>query len=124
MSSLISNELRMYILMNSSAKMKPGKAISRAGHGISEMTEYLIKHKPIEWKIYSRNSHPKITLKCPEEELIDIYQRYKDRSRSVWCLDVKDQGRTQVPEGTMTALVFNPMKNIDVPKEINSLKLY
>ena len=119
-----SNELRMYILLNSSVKMKPGKAVAQAGHGVSEMTEYLIKHNVEVWKKYKKNNHPKISLKCPEDQLLRIYDKYKDRGQRVWCLNVEDAGRTQVPEGTVTALIFNPMCKVDIPEEMDSLKLY
>jgi peptidyl-tRNA hydrolase len=114
----------MYILLNSTVKMKPGKAVAQAGHGISEMTEFLIKTNDPDWPKYKKNSHPKISKKCPEHLLDAIYNKYKDRSQRVWCLDVVDEGRTQVPEGTRTAVVFKPMRKIDCPDEVAELSLY
>ena len=118
------NELRMYILLNSSVKMKPGKAVAQAGHGISEMTEFLIQTRDPDWSKYSSHSHAKVALKCPEHLLTSIYHKYKDRSQVIWCLDVEDEGRTQVPEGTRTAVVFKPMRKADAPEELDVLKLY
>nr|QBK85991.1 MAG: peptidyl-tRNA hydrolase [Marseillevirus LCMAC101] len=118
------HELRMYILLNTSVKMKPGKAIAQAGHGISEMTEYLVKRNDPVWREYRQNSYPKIALKCPEDLLLNLHSKYKDRSQSVWCLNVEDEGRTQVPKGTVTAVVFKPMRKVDVPEELETLRLY
>jgi peptidyl-tRNA hydrolase len=118
------DELRMYILLNSTVKMKPGKAVAQSGHGISEMTEFLVKTRDTDWSKYTRHSHAKIALKCPEHLLNIIYHKYKNRSQSVWCLDVEDEGRTQVPEGTRTVIVFKPMRRVDAPEELNTLQLY
>ena len=118
------NELRMYILLNSSAKMKPGKAVSQACHATSKMTEHLIKYDPELWEKYKKGSHTKISLKCSEDDLFKIYDKYKDRSNKSWCLNVKDEGRTQVPRGTVTALIFKPTYKVDIPEELNSFKLY
>ncbi len=121
---MAADELRMYILLNSSVKMKSGKAVAQAGHGISEMTEFLIQTRDPAWPKYVQFSHPKIVLKCPEPLLESIYHKYNDRSRPVWCLDVEDEGRTQVPEGTRTAVVFKPMRKVDAPEELEGLRLY
>ena len=121
---MAANELRMYILLNSSVKMKPGKAVAQSGHGISEMTEFLIRTHDPEWSTYVLHSHAKVALKCPEPLLNTIYDKYKNRSRSIWCLDVEDEGRTQVPEGTRTAVVFKPMRKVDAPEELETLRLY
>ncbi len=118
------DELRMYILLNSSVKMKSGKAVAQAGHGISEMTEFLIRIDDNQWQRYILHSHAKVVLKCPEPLLKSIFYKYKDRSQPIWCLDVEDEGRTQVPEGTMTAVVFKPMRKGDAPEELEILKLY
>ena len=118
------DELRMYILLNSSVKMKSGKAVAQAGHGISEMTEFMIKTNDTDWSKYVLHSHAKIALKCPEPLLESIYHKYKDRSKPIWCLDVEDEGRTQVPEGTRTAVVFKPMRKADAPEELETLRLY
>lgn len=118
------NELRMYILLNASVKMSSGKAVAQAGHGISEITEYLVRRNDPCWKGYQKGNNPKIALKCPQNLMEDLYDRYSDRSREIWCLNVIDQGRTQLPEGTMSAVVFKPMRKVDLPEEISNLKLY
>jgi len=115
-------ELKMYILLNASVKMGLGKSVSQAGHGIEEITKYLVKRNDPIWREYINGSHAKITLKCSEELLLNLYSRYRDRSQSVWCLNVEDEGRTQVPPGTITALVFKPMRKGRVP-ELETLKL-
>lgn len=91
---------------------------------ITILIKYLIKTKDPEWSKYKSNSHPKIALKYPEHLLDAIYHKYKDMSQRVWCLDVEDEGRTQVPEGTRTALVFKPMRKVDAPDELEGLRLY
>ena len=80
------------------------------------------KNKP-EWLDYALHSHIKVVLKCSESLLESVYHKYKDRTQSIWCLDVEDEGRTQVSAGTRTAVVFKPMRKIDVSVELETLKL-
>ncbi len=119
-----SSELRMYILLNSSVKMSCGKAIAQAGHGICDVTEHMVKTKNPKWKKYIQNDHPKIALKCPQNILQMLEEKYKDKSREIWCVHIIDQGKTQVEPGTMTALVFVPMEKSSAPEEFGNLKLY
>ncbi len=117
-------ELRMYILVNSSVKMSNGKVIAQAGHGVSEMTEYMIKNNPLLWKSYTKQNHAKISKKCPAPLLEKLYNKYNDKSKAIYCVNVIDAGRTQVKPGTMTVIVFAPMKRVDTPDEIAALSLY
>ncbi len=118
------DEIRMYILINSSVKMTKGKCIAQAGHGISEVTAYMVKYIPHEWEIYYLSDHTKITLKCPLDLLKVIYNKYNDKNKDIWCINVIDAGRTQVEPGTMTAVIFKPLQKKDIPNELLELKLY
>ena len=119
-----SEELRMYILLNSSVKMSCGKAVAQAGHGICEVTNHMVKTNNPKWTQYLQNGHPKIALKCPVDILEHLKEKYQDKSQEIWCMDVVDAGRTQLEPGTMTALVFVPMEKKSAPEEIVNLKLY
>lgn len=120
------SELRMYILLNSSVKMGLGKSVAQAGHGIAAVIETCLKHCPAHLKLYHSGDHAKITLKAPEnllKELVHEYSFNSQRPDSVWCHHVIDAGRTQVAPGTMTAVVFCPMREHQRPAALQSLKL-
>lgn len=114
----------MYTLLNITAKMSAGKTITQAEHGISEMTEIMVRHHRLTWELYKKSGETKITLSAPEHTLKALYRKYADKSKEIWCIDVIDAGKTEVEEGTMTALVFCPMRRVDAPEEFAKLRLY
>jgi len=118
------DELRMYVLVNSTARMRPGKTAAQVGHVVQAVTEYMVRNRNGEWKQYVNNGmHPKIVLRATQEEMEELAFRYKRRNAKVWCTPVYDAGRTQVAPNTLTALAFCPMTNADKPDELKRLKL-
>ena len=118
------SELRMYILINSSIKMTPGKMISQAGHVVSMVTETMVKKYPSAWDRYRRDCQTKIVLKCPQLLMETVIARYsKEMNECVWCEHVLDAGRTQVEPNTLTAIAFCPMNKCDLPEILSDLKL-
>lgn len=120
----------MYILLNSTVKMGTGKAVAQGGHGISAVTEIMIKHYPEIWKKYTKQSdHTKIVLACPQHVMESFLEKYEwtenkqINENHCWCIKVIDAGRTQVEPGTMTAIIFCPMTKVDAPELFETLKL-
>ena len=119
------HELRIYVLINSSLKMSNGKIISQICHGITDIIDNLnLPCNNVIYKNYKSMGQPKIILKCQEVLLKQIYEKYCDKSKKVWCIPIFDAGKTQVPSESFTCLVFFPMIRNDVPEEFDSLKLY
>lgn len=119
------SELRMYIVLNSSVKMSPGKAVAQAGHVVQMVTERMLNENPSKWLKYSTSGvHPKIALKADQETMDSLVETYSNRLRDPWCCHVIDVGRTQVAAGTLTALAFCPLTEDEVPDIIKRLKLY
>ena len=116
------NELRMYILVNASVKMSAGKMAAQTGHAISAVTERMVSAYQSDWGKYKHGGHPKIVLKAPEEEMIKLLDRY-ERDERIWCIGIRDAGRTQLPPNTFTALAFRPMYKTELPEELINLKL-
>lgn len=123
MGSKSKDELRMYILVNKNAKMSMGKVVSQTGHGISDMTETMVLRHQEKWKIYTKNGCAKIVLFASNNLIKYLYDKYADQNNAVWCVNVVDAGRTEVDEGTLTVLVFCPMKRVDAPEEFDRLRL-
>jgi PTH2 family peptidyl-tRNA hydrolase len=117
----------MYIVVNNSLKMGKGKAVAQAGHGVSKITEYMVKNDQKTWKEYKKSGTRKITVKADEEEFMrlkEIFSKDNRLLKKTWCHAVIDMGLTQIPEGSVTCLVFPPMKESQVPVELKQLKLY
>jgi len=118
------NELRMYILVNTTARMKPGKIAAQVGHVVQMVTEYMVYNRKSEWRAYLNSGmHPKIVLKATQNEMEEIAARYQRRDEGAWCACVRDAGRTQVAPNTLTALAFCPVTDEDKPDELKELKL-
>lgn len=115
---------RIYIVINTSLKMGRGKIIAQVGHGISRMTEHMIRHHSQDWSNYLQNGERKITVKADQATMEFLRDTYNDRSRKVWCYGVIDMGLTQIPAGSLTCLVFAPIEDNEVPVALSELKLY
>lgn len=61
--------------------------------------------------------------------MLDIIAQYevdktvKRESTDAWCVYVRDAGRTQIEEGTLTCIAFKPMNRDKCPTFLNKLKL-
>lgn len=116
-------ERRMYVLVNITCKMRPGKTAAQVGHAVQLVTEYMVKNSHDAWRLYRNNGMPKIVLRATEEQIEVFAHRYKRRNASAWCIPVYDAGRTQVSAGTLTALAFCPLADEEKPEELKTLKL-
>lgn len=117
-------EYRMYIIVNSDAKMGKGKIASQVGHAVMAVTEIMVKEYPQIWRSYAEYVHPKICLKANSELMHEIFNTYdwiNHSDKQVWCRGIKDAGRTQVEPGTLTAIAFCPMKKSTMPRRLLSV---
>lgn len=121
----MSEDYRMYIIVNSDAKMGKGKIASQVGHAVMEVTETMINHYPQLWRDFKRGGiNAKICLKANSELIHEIYQTYDwliHPNRQAWCRGIKDAGRTQVDPGTLTAIAFCPMKLSSIPNNLSRI---
>lgn len=118
---MASSELVVYIVLNKTVKMSPGKAIAQACHVIANMAVELAVKEPDIWLKYTDNGiHPKIILGANQEQIEAFRKKCKDGT----CYWIRDVGRNQVHVGTLTALAFRPMPKDQAPVELKALKLY
>lgn len=115
-------EPRIYIVVNSSLKMGKGKVIAQACHGVSRVTEYMLKNHPDEWNTYLNSGERKITVKADQEKLELLRSKYSNSE--YYCYAVFDLGFTQIPANSFTCMVFRPMDVKDTPDDLKALKLY
>jgi len=120
--------LRIYVLINTTANMSVGKSVVQAAHGVETMTETLLLRHRKTWRSYKNSGCAKIALGCPAHLLRTLHDKYNEQPKDlqknpIRCTEVIDAGLTEVKTGTTTALVFFPMRRCDAPEEFELLKL-
>ena len=114
----------MYIVINNSVKMSPGKIAAQAGHVVHLVTEWMVKHRPEQWRQYTKTKiHAKIALRAKQSQMERMEEEFADREQPIWCVSIRDMGFTEVPNGTLTAIAFAPMLKKDRPKVLTKLRL-
>lgn len=116
-------ELLMYILVNQDLKMTAGKIAGQCCHSVRRITTILENMKLNNYYIWCKNYEPKIVLKASTEQLTNFIDNYSNMKKPIWCIATYDLGRTQIEEGSLTTICFNPMKRKDVPMELQELRL-
>lgn len=117
------DELVMYIILNKDLHMSTGKAAAQAGHvvvnymealynGTQDSHEQLAAHQ--HWL---SNSQPKIVLQAHQNQMQKLLQLSG-------AYHIIDEGRTEIPADSLTAICFKPMPRSAAPKELRRLQLY
>ena len=110
----------MYIIVNGGLKMRSGKTAAQVGHAIHKITEVCVKTRKKLWRKYNSNCCPKIVLRTKDQdELLEIIER----TQSLYKTYVIDEGRTQIPPDSLTAIAYVPMIKEFTPKIIQKLNL-
>ena len=93
----------MYILVNTSLKMKKGKIAAQCCHGACRTTRFLESlgsKKPLYYKNWINFGETKVVLKITSEQIQDILKKYQLNSNTqindLWCVSVVDAGKTQI----------------------------
>lgn len=108
----------MYILVNTSVKLSAGKIAAQVGHAVQKTTQRCLGTS--KWVAYVQGSMPKVVLKVPSEEL---FVAVLDQTKHIKKSYVVDEGRTQCPPGTVTAIGYDPLFDKEIPQCIRQLKL-
>jgi len=106
----------MYIIVNSDLKLSAGKICAQVGHAVQDVVISCRGNKK-RWNSYKNNGCAKIVLKADQQTFEELLEcSYKK-------VVVVDAGKTEIAEGTITAIGFAPMFESEVPEIIKSLKL-
>jgi PTH2 family peptidyl-tRNA hydrolase len=109
-------ELTMYLIVNSSLKMRKGKIAGQVGHAVGLMVDHLVRTSDENYNIWRSSLYKKIVLKATKEQFEEV-------SNIKGSYKVVDAGRTQIPSGSETVIGFHPMFRKEVPEILKSLKL-
>lgn len=113
----------MYILVNNDLKMDKGKIAGQVAHSACRVDRYVSslpsnkEHHKL-YKEWINTGEAKIVLKCTEEMMLSMINKYED----IVC-STRDMGRTQIKPNSLTTIAFFPMYKKNAPKEIQDLKL-
>lgn len=119
----MTHEQSMYIIVNNDLNMGKGKAISQAAHAVEVVTEKLVsamyesslpKDIIVNYKKYMITGRRKIVLRASQEQMCDLMKE-KD------AVYIVDEGLTQIPKDSLTAIAFFPSS--DNKERFSHLKL-
>lgn len=110
----------MYIILNSSLKMKPGKLCSQTGHAAIE--SYRKSPKNSTFNNWNSSGSTKLVLRASEDVLYNLLSKYGKKNSNPKAFPIYDAGKTQVPEDSLTAIAFQIVEKGSVP-EIKNLQL-
>ena len=107
---------KVYIIVNTELKMGVGKTAGQVGHAVSK----LIRSQPSSKKIkeWVENCEPKIVLKGNDFIFHQLETCLKNKIYSVF-----DAGKTQIPSGSQTVIITEPLTDEETPDLIKNLKL-
>lgn len=115
-------EPRLYLVVNKGLKLNRGKLAAQAAHAghlfFRKATlehSILSKEQQKDFQEWNLGSYAKIALGATESEFQTL------REKNTAYIEVIDEGRTQIPKGTCTVLVWFPSK--DARGELAHLKL-
>lgn len=101
-----SDELAMYIFVNTDLNMGKGKIAGQVGHVVQNIVTDALSNKHFVDKQYrylewSSSLNAKIILKATHEQLLELQKIQESYT-------VRDAGRTQIEPGSLTVVGFFP----------------
>lgn len=109
------DELVMYIVINKDLQMRPGKVVAQAGHVIVEYMRQSDKQRlNDEW---IKGGQVKVALGASQKTMEKL-----ELLPNVYS--IRDEGRTEIPADSLTAVCFKPMRRSEQPKVLKRLQLY
>lgn len=129
------DEVTMYLVVRADLKMSKGKIAAQAGHAV-QLTMRAVEHvarnsfslgRPNSndgaWlKTWEAASFPKIVLRVDSAEELDALAERLDDAGMVFA-KVVDEGRTEIAEGTVTALGIQPTPRGRLTELVGHLRL-
>jgi len=110
------------IIVRSDLGMGRGKMAAQSAHASVHALLEAMRKAPEEAEEWLATGGTKITLKVnSEKELQEIFDAAK--RKKLPCSLIHDAGKTQIPEGSATAVAIGPAKESDVDAITGKLKL-
>ncbi|RXT07146.1 aminoacyl-tRNA hydrolase [Ammoniphilus sp. CFH 90114] len=113
-----SQELVQYYVVNEDLSMSKGKIASQVAHAATIMTLHCLINREQYHNVFEswlKIGQKKVVLGAAEKQLHQLIEE--------GFLFIRDGGRTEVPEGSVTVVVLPPMEKAQARKFIGSLKV-
>jgi len=119
----MSGEIVMYIIVNKEIKMSSGKLAAQAAHSAVKAIQLVLTHDEHSdmrtyYNEWNRASYTKIVLKASQYEIEQFIKEHP----SICCWTV-DEGRTEIPKGSLTTLALIPLPREIAQEYVKNLKL-
>lgn len=113
--------MKQVILVRTGIGMSTGKMIAQGAHAATRAVENTADEELEMWR---SAGEPKIAVEVTSEaELRDVVDAVRDNDPDIPTATVVDQGRTELPEDTLTAGAIGPSKNSRVDAYTGDLPL-
>lgn len=110
------------IVVRSDLGMGRGKMAAQASHASVHALLEAMRKAPEDAEMWLATGGTKITLKVnSEKELQEVFEKAK--RKKLPCSLIHDAGRTQIPQGSATAVAIGPAKEKEVDEITGKLKL-
>lgn len=129
----MTDEITQYLIVRTDLAMSPGKVAAQVGHGVQlamRLVERQVSENPIGIEAMNRavnlcewenGDYPKVILGGTKRDFEKLCSIDGITSKMV---KVIDNGRTEIPAGSMTCLAFVPMPKSMAKKWVGRLRLY
>ncbi len=114
-------ELKQVIVVRSDLGMGRGKIAAQSSHASLEAYEKAKKKNPQWVEQWKASGQTKVVVKIEgEAELLGLFEKVKNTLPAAL---IRDAGRTQIEEGSVTCLGIGPAPESEVNKFTKDLKL-
>ncbi|MEM0242887.1 MAG: peptidyl-tRNA hydrolase Pth2 [Candidatus Aenigmatarchaeota archaeon] len=112
-------EIKQVIVIRNDLEMGKGKMVAQACHASIEAYKKAPLYFKILWKFFGNK---KVVLKVNSlDELIEVFKKTKEM-KLPYAL-IRDAGKTQLKEGTITCIAIGPYYSEKIDKVTGNLKL-
>lgn len=117
----MSDDLVMYVIVNTSLKMRCGKIASQVAHAVLAV-EHAMRNKSSTYQLklreWKNSGETIVILKTDSECLLHLINEYYDITYPIY-----DAGRTQVNHGDLTVVGIDIFNKNNIPMVIKKMKL-
>lgn len=117
------DELVMYVIVNKGLGMSPGKVAAQVAHAALNAYVMSAGAEPEQTAAWMRDSQTKIVLEADDAEHINRIM-LELASLKISSSDIHDQGRTEIPRGSLTALGITIVPKYLLAMTLGDLSLY
>lgn len=111
--------MKQVIVVRRDLKLSPGKLAVQAAHASLEAYR---RADPKARHTWEETGAKKVVVRVPDlKSLLELHE--KARKMQIPHALIKDAGRTEIPEGTITALGLGPCPEKDLDRVTRELKL-